>query len=98
MVTNAPAAEGASRSVPAALSGFRMAGRLLKGKRTAGVVPPVLRNVRCRQYHFFLGQIWVEKVLSFFVEENGDERVWTVTTPDGGRKAIVVNTKESNKY
>jgi adenylylsulfate reductase subunit B len=32
------------------------------------------------------------------VEEHGDVRDWTVTAPDGTKKTIRINTKESNKY
>ena len=56
-----------------------------------------LKECKVQAISFFLGADMGGKGSVLFVEENGDERIWTVTTPDGGRKAIVVNTKESNK-
>ena len=57
-----------------------------------------LKECKVQAISFFLGADMGGKGSVLFVEENGDERIWTVTAPDGGRKAIVFNTKESNKY
>ena len=57
-----------------------------------------LKECKCKAIAFFLGADMGGKGSVLSVEEKGDERIWTVTAPDGNKKTIVINTKESNKY
>lgn len=57
-----------------------------------------LKECKTGAISFFLGADMGGRGSVLFVDEAGDERKWTVTAPDGTKKTIVVNTKESNKY
>lgn len=47
---------------------------------------------------FFLGADIGGRGSTLSVKRQGDVRLWTVTAPDGQKKTIDVNTKESNRY
>jgi adenylylsulfate reductase subunit B len=57
-----------------------------------------LKECKTGAIAFFLGADMGGKGSVLSVEEHGDVRDWTVTAPDGTKKTIRINTKESNKY
>jgi len=57
-----------------------------------------LKECKTGAIEFFLGADIGGKGSILSVIEDNDLRHWIVTSPDGGKKTITVNTKESNKY
>ncbi len=57
-----------------------------------------LKECKTGAIQFFLGADIGGKGSILSVKEQGDERHWIVTSPEGTTKTITVNTKESNKY
>ena len=57
-----------------------------------------LKECKTGAIQFFLGADIGGKGSILSVNEQGDERHWIVTSPEGTTKTITVNTKESNKY
>ncbi|MDO4490191.1 MAG: ferredoxin family protein [Lachnospiraceae bacterium] len=57
-----------------------------------------LKECRVSAISYFLGADMGGRGSVLSVQEKGNERIWTVESPDGNRKSIVINTKESNKY
>lgn len=57
-----------------------------------------LKECKVGAIEFFLGADIGGKGSTLSVKEKGDIREWIVIGPDGNKKTITVNTKESNKY
>lgn len=57
-----------------------------------------VKECKLRAIQFYLGADMGGKGSVLTIEEHGDLRDWIVTSPDGEKKVITVNTKESNKY
>ncbi|SOC05980.1 4Fe-4S dicluster domain-containing protein [Pseudobutyrivibrio ruminis] len=57
-----------------------------------------LKECKVGAIDFFLGADIGGKGSTLSVTEKGDIREWIVIGPDGNKKTITVNTKESNKY
>lgn len=57
-----------------------------------------LKECKANAIEFFLGADMGGKGSVLSVASRQDLRDWIVTGPDGSRKVITVNTKESNKY
>ena len=57
-----------------------------------------LKECKVGAIEFFLGADIGGKGSTLSVTEKRDIREWIVIGPDGNKKTITVNTKESNKY
>lgn len=57
-----------------------------------------LKECKVGAIDFFLGADIGGKGSTLSVAEKGDIREWIVIGPDGNKKTITVNAKESNKY
>ncbi len=57
-----------------------------------------LKECKVGAIDFFLGADMGGKGSVLSIASRGDLRDWIVTGPDGSRKVITINTKESNKY
>jgi adenylylsulfate reductase subunit B len=57
-----------------------------------------LKECKTGAIAFFLGADLGGKGSVLSVSEHGSIRDWTVSAPDGTKKTISINTKESNKY
>lgn len=57
-----------------------------------------LKECKYAAIDFFLGADIGGKGSTLSYKENGDIREWTVTAPDGSKKQINIDSKESNKY
>lgn len=57
-----------------------------------------VKECKFKAIQFYLGADMGGKGSVLTIEEHGDLRDWIVTSKDGTKQVITVNTKESNKY